>query len=267
MEVQSPQRLLIKKIYIKKTNPWTLNLCIFHFPSVWRVSFNLFLVMNLQNKEGENMQCEAIFFLLRPPRSKKGWWEVTDCVGVGWAGQGGWLGSLGAHQLLAQTQSHSHASKTKTKENLDHTNYWQRVTHQLTYTQQIQPHSLCIFWQKVADPLFVFLVQSSWSSSLALVQLHVEGQLLTESWERDDRNSFGWGQSCHHKTNSCYNMIIIMLLLLKIQNLIPVFLNSSTHGFFSLFVYYRCNQIIMFWWTQQKKLSNTSFTVVCIVIP
>ena len=84
------------------------------------------------------------------------------------------------------------------------------------------------------------------------MQLHVEGQLLTESWERDDRNSFGWGQSCHHKTNSCYNMIIIMLLLLKIQNLIPVFLNSSTHGFFSLFVYYRCNKIIMFRWTQQK---------------
>ena len=111
---------------------------------------------------------------------------------------------------------------------------------------------MCIFWQKVAHPLFVFLVQSSWSSSLALVQLHVEGQLLTESWERDDRNSFGWGQSCHHKTNSCYNMIIIMLLLLKIQNLIPLFLNSSTYGFFSLFVYYRCNQIIMFWWTQQK---------------
>ena len=53
-----------------------------------------------------------------------------------------------------------------------------------------------------------------------------------------------------------------MLLLLKIQNLIPVFLNSSTHGFFSLFVYYRCNQIIMF----SKKLSNISFTVVCIVI-
>ena len=119
-------------------------------------------------------------------------------------------------------------------------------------TQQFTPHSRCILWQKVAHPLFVFLVQSSWSSSLALVQLHVEGQLLTESWERDDRNSFGWGQSCHHKTNSCYNMIIIMLLLLKIQNLIPVFLNSSTHGFFSLFVYYRCNQIIMFWWTQQK---------------
>ena len=43
-----------------------------------------------------------------------------------------------------------------------------------------------------------------------------------------------------------------MLLLLKIQNLIPVFLNSSTHGFFSLFVYYQCNQIIMFRWTQQK---------------
>ena len=125
---------------------------------------------------------------------------------------------------------------------------------------------MCIFWQKVAHPLFVFLVQSSWSSSLALVQLHVEGQLLTESWERDDRNSFGWGQSCHHKTNSCYNMIITISLSLKIQNLIPVFLNSSTHGFFSLFVYYRCNQIIMFWWTQQKKLSNTSSTVVCIVI-
>ena len=96
---------------------------------------------------------------------------------------GGWLGSLGAHQLLAQTQSHSHASKTKTKENLDHTNYWRRVTHQLTYTQLSQPHSLCIFWQKVADPLFVFLAQSSWSSSLALVQLHVGGNC----WQRVGR--------------------------------------------------------------------------------
>ena len=120
------------KIYIyKKNNPWTLNLCIFHFPSVWRVSFNLFLVMNLQNKERENMQCEAIFFLLRPPRSKKGWWEVTDCVGVGWAGQGGvgvpWgtsvIGTdsvtfarikdkdkrkLGSHQLLAKSHSLAH---------------------------------------------------------------------------------------------------------------------------------------------------------------
>ena len=48
-----------------------------------------------------------------------------------WSGlsRAGGLGSLGAHQLLAQTQSHSHASKTKTKENLDHTNYWRRVTH------------------------------------------------------------------------------------------------------------------------------------------
>ena len=185
--------------------------------------------------------------------------------GLSRAGREGGLGSLGAHQLLAQTQSHSHASKKKTKENLDHTNYWQRVTHQLTYTQQIQPHSLCIFWQKVADPLFVFLVQSSWSSSLALVQLHVEGQLLTESWERDDRNSFGWGQSCHHKTNSCYNMIIIMLLLLKIQNLIPVFLSSSKASFLYLFtigaIKLSCFDGL------NKKLSNTSFTVVCIVIP
>ena len=103
------------KIYIYiKSNPWTwLNLCIFHFPSVWRVSFNLFLVMNLQNKEGENMQCEAIFFLLRPPRSKKGWWEVTDCVGVGWAGQGGW-GPWG------------------------HISYWHRLSHIRTHQRQRQ---------------------------------------------------------------------------------------------------------------------------------
>ena len=86
--------------------------------------------MNLQNKEGENMQCEAIFFLLRPPRSKKGWWEVTDCVGVGWAGQGvgvpggtSVIGTdsvtfarikdkdkrkLGSHQLLAKSHSLAH---------------------------------------------------------------------------------------------------------------------------------------------------------------